>query len=465
METKEKMRQEINLVELFWKILLGWRQSICFAVIFSIVLAGAKYISDVKEYTETQNKNSEEILLTVEEKQQVEDAKTLLSRIENYQNYLNESELMKINPYEKPIVELQYYVESDYVYNYTKDNLADYTNDLMSLYYNYVKSGEMSNEIIRGANLSISQADFSELCSVVQNGKTMVITVTWAEKDKLKNISECIKAQLSEKELDFQEVGSHKLKLLRESQNIVADTDLAEKKNTFANNIAYINTQLVTLKASMSEQQLQLLRVESGFENNAKKVEIGNPVVDYRFVILGAILGIMVASSYLAWRQIFTGKLQNADEVCNGKNIRLLGEITIEKKKRWLSFIDNKILEMKNRKKRKVSMEQQSKIISANIGLLCEKQNIEGILISGSQYEKLDLQNISKIKKELRDQDILIEEGGNILYDVDSLKKGCRMEYLILVEEIGRAVYSEILEEINKAKEQNIKIMGIIVLQ
>ena len=31
METQESMEREINLMELFWELLLGWRKIICFA--------------------------------------------------------------------------------------------------------------------------------------------------------------------------------------------------------------------------------------------------------------------------------------------------------------------------------------------------------------------------------------------------------------------------------------------------
>lgn len=230
METKDGMEREINLIKLFWDILFGWRQIICFGVVFALLFGGVRYVRDNKNYKAAQNFEEEEAELTFEEQEQVDNAKTMMERIEKYQKYLDESALMQINPYEKPVAELQYYVESDYTYNYTKDNRSDYTSDLMALYYNYVKSGEMSNKLIETLELSIDQSDFSELCAVSQNGRTMAITVTCAEKGKLKEISKFIKEELSKKEIDFQEVGSHKLKLLRESQNVVADTDLAEKK-------------------------------------------------------------------------------------------------------------------------------------------------------------------------------------------------------------------------------------------
>ena len=218
MGTHGKMEQEINLMDLFWNILLAWRQIICFGIIAAILVSGLKYVLDYRAYRIAQNieKEREEINLTEEEEEDLETARVMVKRIKNYEKYLNESVLMQIDPYEKPVAELQYYVESDYTYNYTQDNPYDYTGNLMALYCNYIKSGEMSRKVIEAANLSVSQADFSELCSVSQNGTTIAISITWAEMDKLDEISEFIKTELKEKESDFQEVGSHSLKLLRE---------------------------------------------------------------------------------------------------------------------------------------------------------------------------------------------------------------------------------------------------------
>lgn len=183
MGTQDRMEREINLAELLWNILFSWRQIICCGIIFAILLSGMKYVQDSRSYRAAQNKDTEqeEVLLTVEEAKQVEDAEILMKRIGEFQNYLETSELMQIDPYKKPVVELQYYVESDYTYNYTQDNQSDYTGDLMSLYYNYIRSGEMSKKVIEEAKLTITQADFSELCYVSQNGRTMSVMLTWTE--------------------------------------------------------------------------------------------------------------------------------------------------------------------------------------------------------------------------------------------------------------------------------------------
>ena len=464
MGTQEKMEREINLVELFWNILIGWRQIICFAAIFAVLFGGFKYISDRKSYNTSLNIDEGEITLTQDEKEKIENAKIMSEQIADYQKYLDESILMQIDPYKKPTIELQYYVESDYTYNYTKDNLNDYTGSLMSLYYNYIRSGEMGDKVIENANLSIKQTDYSELCFVSLNGSTMVITFTWPEQGKLDMISEFIKSELERKEADFQEVGAHKLKLLNESQNVIVDSSLAERKNTLSNNIIYIKSQLDTLKSGMSEQELELLNSTNDLENGIQEKIIPKPALDLKYMILGAIFGVVLICVWIVCKVLFTIRIQNSGEVCSLFNVRLLGEINVKvKKKRFLSIIDDKLLSIKNRRKKKMSPEEQIKMIVTNIVLSCERRKIDCIYITGSDYEKNDEVVMTQIKDELKSQNIHVKEGGNIFYDAESLKKCTETGNIVFVEHNGKSIYDEISNEINLAREQNNYILGMVI--
>lgn len=464
MGTWEKEEREINFINLFWDILFSWRKLVCLSILVAILFCGIKYIFDIRTFRISQNADVQtEIPLTAEEQEQLEDARIMMERIENYQKYLDESVLMQIDPYKKPVIELQYYVKSDYTYNYTEDNQIDYTGDLMSLYYNYIKSGEMSNELIEAVKLPITQPDVSELCSVWQSGSTMIVMFTWADEKKLEDVSKFIKSKLLEKEPEFQEVGSHELKLLRESKNVIADTDLAERKNAFSNNIASINMQLTNLKAGMSEEQLKLLQNGPGEE--VIKPEIPKPVPSKKYFLLGAFLGIFLVCAWVACKMLFTARLQNPEEIRALYNTRLLGEVTVKsKKKRFLSVIDDKLLAIKNRRKKKLSVEQQVKVIAANISLSCKQQGIENIYMTGSEYENADTATLDMLKQELTSQNIQVKEGGNIFYDAESLKQGTEIGNMIFVEQTGESIYDEISNELNLAREQKNQILGVVVL-
>ncbi len=465
MEVQERVDREINLVELFWQFLLSWRQIICFGIIFAVLLGGLKYVRDVRIYQASQNVDIEqqEESLPEAEMQQVLEARNLMARIEEYENYLDNSTLMQINLYEKPVVELQYYIDSDYTFNYTQDTQNDYTTALMALYYNYIISGEMNSKVAKEVGLSVSEADVSELWSISQAENSMSIKFTCPQKEKMDDVAEIIKGQLDKKETEFQEVGAHKLKLMDESENVIVDYGLIDRKNTISNNIATINTQLNTLKTGLTEQQLAL--VENKQAEEESELVAAKPKISKKYTVLGAVLGIFLIAVWIACKMLFTAKLQSPEEIRALYNARLLGAVGIQpRKKPFLSMIDNKILGIKNRRKKKLTVQQQVKVIVANIALYCKQEEIDCIYMSGSEFENMDSGIIDMLRRELSAQGIQVKEGGNIFYDAESLKLSTEMGHIVFVEQVGKSIYDEILNELNLAKEQKNNILGVVVL-
>lgn len=466
MQTHERTEREINLLDLFWEVLLGWRRIICFGILFAVLIGGMKYFMDIRSYRASQNIDLEEAKseLKKEELEKIEDAKLIKSRINEYERYQQKSALMQIDPYEKNVLELQYYVKSDYIINYTKDRERDYTSELTSIYCNYINSGEMAQKIIDESDLSITQEDFRELLSVSQASNTIYITISFADTDKLEVICEVLKNYLQQKEPELQKIGSHSLNLIEESQNVIVDSSLIEKKNSIYSNITSLNSQLDTLKAGMSSEQQAILEVElEKMSGESEEEEVPNFSIIY--LILGAIMGGFLVCAWMVCKMIFSVKLQNPEEIRNLYGARLFGEITVHgRKKHFLSTIDDKILALKNRKKKKMTADQQIKVLSANIALSCKQQGIDCIYLTGSEYEEMDKTILDKLKKELSMQHIKVKDGGSISYDADSLQSGIEIGYIVFVEQTGQSIYDEIYNEISLVKEQHSDILGFVVL-
>jgi hypothetical protein len=458
--------REINLIEIFWHILLGWRQIICFGILFALLIGGMKYSMNIKAYQASQNIDIEKakIELGKEEQKKLADAIDIQKRIDEYVNYQNTSALMQIDPYEKHVLELQYYIKSDYIINYTKDSERDYTNELTSIYCNYINSGEMAQKIIDESGLSITQEDFRELLSVSQASNTIYITISFADTDKLEVICEVLKNYLQQKEPELQKIGSHSLNLIEESQNVIVDSSLIEKKNSIYSNITSLNSQLDTLKAGMSSEQQTILELEvEKMSGESEEEEV--PSFSIKYLILGAIMGGFLVCLWIVCKMIFSVKLQNPEEIRNLYGARLFGEITVHgRKKRFLSTIDDKILALKNRKKKKMTADQQIKVLSANIALSCKQQGIDCIYLTGSEYEEMDKTILDKLKKELLIQHIKVKDGGSISYDAASLQSGIEIGHIVFVEQTGQSIYDEIYNEINLVKEQHRDILGFVVL-
>ncbi len=467
METKERVEREINLIDLFWKILFSWRQMLCFGILFAVLLSGGKYFLDARTYQASMNVDLEESKkeFNKEELEKYNNAIDLQKRITGYETYQQKSALMQIDPFEKPVLEQQYYVQSDYIVNYTKDSERDYTLELVSIYNNYINSGEMAQKVIEDANLSINEEDFRELLSVTLSESVISISVSYVDVEKLNDISDVIKSFLQQKESEVQNVGAHTLKLIEESQSMVVDSALVEKKNTIASNITALKTQLKSLKTGMSASQLALFELEASKINGAE-LEEDLPSVSVKFLIVGVMAGFFLVGAWIVLMMIFSTKLQKSEEIQNIYGIHMLGEIKIpDQKKRFLASIDRLLLSLKNKGKKKIGQEQQIKVIATKIALSCKQRGVSSIYMTGSEYEKADKTIMEQLKREFRAQDIEVNDGGNMAYDASSLKSGIENGTLLLVEQIGISAYREIEDELKLIKEHHGALLGVIVLE
>ncbi len=471
MGTQEKAEREINLVDLFWKILLNWRKLICFGILFAILVGGMRYFLDVRAYQALKNIDVEKVKegMEKEELKQLADAVSLQRRIDNFKSYLDKSAIMKMDPYAKPVLELQYYVQSDYIINYTEDKEHDYTLELISMYCNYIGSGEMTKKVIEELSLPISQEDFAELVTVSgprgNDSGTIFFTISYADSESLEKISDVVKSLLDQKSSEFQKIGSHKLNLINESQNIVVDSTLADKKNNIYNNITTLELQLKTAKAGLSENQKILFDLEVS-EMRGEELEDEQPAFHLKYMILGMMAGIFLVCVWIACKVIFASKLQTAEEIHSRYGLRLLGvfETSGNQKKRFLSGIDNLLFRLKNRRKKNLPVERQLEVISANIALSCRQSEIDSIYMTGSEYEKADKGLLDKLKKEVAKQNIKVLDGGNIMYDAVSVKSAMEIGNIVLVELKGISAYNEIDREIDLFKQYHANILGVIVM-
>lgn len=467
METQERTEREISLNEIFWKILLGWRQVICLALVCAVLLGGFKYVKDLRAYQAVKNTVSMEEAekqLTEDEKEKVITAQELQKRIGEYDSYMETAAIMQVNPYAEEVVQLQYYVKSDYVFNFTQDVVHDYTDDITTMYRNYLAGGKVSQRIVDELGKDISQEDFSELLEVEQEGASIYVTIGGLEKEELEKSADILDSLMKEKETELQSIGSHELKLVDKSFNVIVNQELLDKRNNMLNTITALENQLTALKAGMTESQLRALENERE-ESGQPVVTTVQPGFSFKYVVLGLLAGIFLAGIWIVFKVLFSSKLQNSEEVRSQYGIRLLGEVAVpQQKKRFLAVIDNKLLALKNRSRKKLSLEQQLKIAAANIALSCKQQNAVCVYMTGSEYENMDAAVIAELKKELAAWEIQVKEGENIFYAAESLKQAAEVGYVLIVEQTNCSIYNEIFNELRIAREQQIEVLGAVVL-
>lgn len=487
MWNKSEERQ-INIGDLFWKLIYSWRLIIGWAIVLAVCLGGLKYVKDVRA---TKAMSQEEVIsleekeeeLSEEEKKTLEDARILQDCIEEKQIYQSDSVLMKINPYEKFVVTLQYYVDTNYIMNYTQDMEQDYSTELIDAYTSYVENKGLLKNVSGTLQWNMKDSYLGELISAggrVSNdnnvsdttngsGNTFVVYLTGEDEQQIEQLAGAVEKAIDEYKPTLEEkIGKHDLILVSNLASTVVDTTLMEMQMKLDDSITTLQTKLDTITAAFSADQKQIFEGEQEAEEDAEenKNVATSASVSVKYIVLGAFAGAFLACVWIALRYILGNKLKNTAEMEELYGLRIFGELEQKegKKKRFLAVIDREIDKLC--KKEVWTLEEQKKLILTNLTVSCKKEGITKLFVTTSLHlTEMEKQLIESVTKELKNVGIEVVFGENILRNAKSFEQMSEVGTVILVEKVGHTSYSNLEKELTLCMQQKAVVFGVISVQ
>jgi len=133
---------DIEIKDLLWELVRGWRLIVVLALVCGIGLAAVQYRSDASKTEITSVKKTQEELEKAMGEQDLDEvtaAVALKRQADELSAYMENSILMRLNPYEENVVFLQYYVEAD------NEKVATDANDA---YVTYIGQGALETELV-----------------------------------------------------------------------------------------------------------------------------------------------------------------------------------------------------------------------------------------------------------------------------------------------------------------------------
>lgn len=481
----DKQERAISLQDLCWKIVLGWRRLLACAVIFAVVITAWQYVQGQKSYNEAMKKYREQTEalesgesetltgrteFTDAELAQIQDAKALQSVLDRSRAYIQNSILMNTNAYRENVLILEYYVDSEYRFNYTEDNEVDYTNAVVDAYKHYGENGGLATEIDEELDLGYEFRYVQEIVgvTVAASMDTFTVEIIYPDQVMLQKISDVVDAALQEQAAAISDsIGRHSLKLISETITVRTDSNLANYQQTYQNMVNNYRNQFNTLKNAMSAEQLDeiemMVKEDEEEEENAPEVELVEPVkpgIGVGNFVLGAIAGLFLAAVWITCEVLFASRLQTVEELSDMYGLRLFGTVHLAEKKD--SGFDKYLQKLKNRHKKQMPQEAWIDIICSNIELVCRSENLKQVYLTGSEWEKLDAQMVEYITEGLKKADIRVSYGGNICYDMVSLRDVYEVGNVILIEQENVSIYREMEKEMKTLAEQKVQILGSV---
>lgn len=479
--------REVSLREIVWKCVSDWRRMLVCAVIFAVLTTVIQYAQAQKNYKEametyrkqmeaSETEKGDHLVdaadFTAEELQQLNDAKSLQSMLDRSRTYMQNSILMNMNAYRENVLILEYYVDSNYKFNYLEDNEPDYTSDVVGAYGSYAKNGELARMIKDNLDLDYELRYIKEIIGVSaeQYKDSFTVEIIYTDKTELTDISAIVKEALEAQTEEIAgTIGRHSLKLISENITVRTDAALANQQQIYQNMINNYRNQLNAVKNNMTDEQLEALgsvivadeedEEEEETEAEVELVEPVRPGFSVKYLLVGLIGGLFLSAVWSVCQILFASRLQNAEELSDVYKLRVFGVIPLEKK---LAPIDSWILKMKDRHKKQMTPEKWMDVICANIELACKDGNVDKIYLTGSEWEKLESETLEQVVMKLKETGVMISNGGNVCYDMASLRMAHEIGNVILFEQEDISIYKEVEKEIKLLAEQKVNVLGCI---
>jgi hypothetical protein len=476
-ELIKRKETDLEIADFLWEILRRWRLLLVCMLAGAVLLSGLQLIKDVKTAKATPEQ------IQVEEEKTVADLESALGeqdidavlgatamkkQLDEKSQYVKESELMQINPYEENVIYLQYCVLGD---------LADM--DYADFFEQHILNGTNASELVdlvADGQLIYTSNDgalINEGSKTGDNKNGFIVRVRGLSEEACRESAESVKADLEQYALNLSaEFSGLSLTLLEETIAIVVDTELAALQNQTATMLKVLNTNLDSLKSNMTGDQLALYvkytentqqeqsKDTDQMETGEVAVEVSSSTVHFnslRFLI-GVVIGFVLAVVWILLAFACSSKLRSEREVQSLYHVNVLGNIRLGKE----NPIDRMILSARYHKAATLTLEEEIRLICANIKVACKNENT--VYLSGSVIDAMPEELVTQIVEECNDRGITVVAGNELSYHADALEKLAEVGRVVFIEQLRDSYYDEVYKEVKTCIEHKIPVVGMIIV-
>lgn len=500
--------REISLIDLIVEVLLHWR------VVVVAMLIGGMLMGAFSFYRSTQTAERQRAQLAEQQKQEQllaeQEAQMSEEELLNWQNankqeleealteaqianvnsaimyeqfrdekirYREESILMQIDPFNAPRADITFLVKS---------NDIEKTYNIQKIYEDLFMSTELFDYVKKECDIQNPVNDVISLertsYGQMQGNDTVRIAVFYSDEDTCKAMADAIVkyAQQQYKNVE-KSVGSHEIELISQTYGTLIYTDLLTQQRNCENDIAAQNNAAVKLKAAFSDEEWYYYNYlvsgratanpekENAEETEAEEgttITVITPEISLKMVILGMILFAFGYVFVIFLMYILNNKLRATDDLQDIYCIPQLGAISSdEKKKKFLGIIDEWILKLRYRDKRRFAPQEAANLAAVAAKMAVKKQGVSNVCLMGCNLAGEALKACELIKERLTAEGATVQILSNVLYDAEVMEELADAQGAVLVETAGSTLYDEIAKELELLNRQNITVLGGIVVE
>ncbi len=458
MESNSTYDQEIDLKDLMFAVLHKWRGILAATVILAAALGGYKAVSTYRyradsAVTENLERDYQEQLKMFEgDKRRYErEMENLKTDIANQEEYLGESVLMNIDPYDIWEVEKEFMIDAeDTVGAGAADQNIYFANTMLAAqaYQFALTNTEFLNSVAEKEGMEPHY--LKELLSITSENNVITIQVRSDDEKKANAILEDIMTRMEQLRGSVTDnIGSHSIGVINEKNGSVMDLELEDDQKKEQD-------RLVRLNSSLETKQKEYEELKGNEPVRPRSVKGAVMAAGIKYAVFGGAFGAFLSIFIVCVCFLMSGKPYSAKELRNRYRLKILGVLSSKEKKGridgWLNRLEGRVYG---------DADHEYELIAANIQNYAE--NVETLLVVGMAKESFISQTAEKLAGRL--EGIKVIFGGNLLQNSDTIKKLSAVDGVVLVEQCGVSAYEKIELEIEKVSDLEKLVIGSVVFE
>lgn len=286
-----------------------------------------------------------------------------------------------------------------------------------------------------------------EKINIIMEESRQDAVIKFGEYQLLKNINEVYKAECPSLNDYINQKKTSEYNMLNSKTSLTSSFTETVKK--------YIEN----YNASMDIENIDKLDQTLDSEEKIQSLIIN---LNIKYILIGVVLGIISCVGFYFIKYLFNEKLRYEDDIESTHGISLIGRISLEQK---LSTIDKFILDIRRKDIHKFEYSEIIQIIASEIKVKSRQLNLTEIYVTGSILNDYQSNIIKDINRSLVNTGVQLKDGKPILYYADALEESAEIGNILMIEKCNKTHYKEIEQQIKKAEERGLNILGIVILE
>lgn len=474
---EQNYEQEINLGKVFYRIFRDWRRIFVIAMVIAVIAGAGNFAlkrlrTANPEYIEKAEENYLRELTAFEAM-----GETLEREIENLEEtraervtYNASSILMKINPFREFNASLQLYIATDYqiMPDVIYQN-PDLSNRILRSYITYMVNGDMYQYIIAHMAQPVELRYLKEVLSISADYDNRMVTLSVQNVDAqaCEEILNCALEGITAKQPEIvAAIGEHELNAVNQAVYEAVNLELDEWQK---GNIQYVSELDIRLQEKSEALALWEQSPQPQREFTLSRI-VKNSI---KMMILGFIVGAVLAAVYIAFRYIMSDKLQDARDLKNRFGLRVIAQLpNVHKKRVWVGF-DRMFAKMGGLALKESDADALAKVAAQSVAAELAAQTMpaeNGAADAKAQGIRLAFtgnvaqEEIDRMLSTMKwDGTCRAQSVPNILCDPSAVSAVMAADYVVLVEKQERSTYTQIERELEQLAAWKKKVLGFIV--